>query len=53
MKQVTLTVEIQVSVNDDIEPNDITFKGIEEAIPQVDGKDIGKVESYCTQEYFE
>jgi len=47
-------VEFNVSIQDDEEPNDITFEIPYESI-RVDGskRDIGKVTSYCTQEYIE
>lgn len=52
MKTVTLTVEIKATLNDGVNPNEVTFRGIELAVPQVAGQDVGSVESYCTQEYF-
>ncbi len=54
MKTVTLTVEITVSIPDDLDPSEVTFRGIEYAVPQT-GKDtdVGVVVSYMTQEYFE
>jgi len=52
MKTITLTVEIRVIVKEDVDPSDITFRGIENAVPTVKGKDVGTVDNYCTQEYF-
>lgn len=52
MKTITLTVEIKVIVKDEVDPSDITFRGIENAVPQVNGLDAGTVDGYCTQEYF-
>jgi hypothetical protein len=51
MKNVTLTVEITVRINEDTDPNDITFRGIEAAVPVAHGYKVGTVYSYCTQEY--
>lgn len=52
MKTATLTVEITVEIGDDIDPSHVTFDRIMQAVPQVDGKDVGEVIGYCTQEYF-
>lgn len=53
MKHIILTVEIEVQVPDDVDPNAISFRGIENAVPQVECADVGTVTSYCTQEYIE
>jgi hypothetical protein len=49
----TLTVEITVEIHPDVDPHEVTFRGIENAVPQANGEDVGAVISYTTQEYFE
>lgn len=52
MKTITLTVDVKVIIKDEVDPNEVTFRGIEAAVPMMEGKDVGTVDSYCTQEYY-
>lgn len=49
----TLTVDIIVELPVDLDPSLVTFAGIENAIPQAEGQNVGHVVAYTTQEYFE
>lgn len=53
LKKVTLTVDMTVEIEEDVEPNDVTFDiPIEQVKPQANGKTVGVLVSYTTQEYF-
>jgi hypothetical protein len=57
-KRVTLSVDFVVDIDEDVEPNDVTFEiPLEKMIPMdCNGsgrKRVGRVRSYTTQEYFE
>src|SRR6185369_8587254 len=52
MKKVTLTVDVVVEIEDDVEPNDVTFDiDLEKIRPMICNKYVGRALGYCTQEY--
>ena len=52
MKNVTLTVDVVVEIEDAVEPNDVTFDiDLEKIRPMVGNKYVGRTLGYCTQEY--
>ena len=52
MKKVTLTVEVVVEIEGDVEPNDVTFDiDLENIRPMLGNKYVGRTSGYCTQEY--
>ena len=52
MKKVTLTVEVVVEIDDEVEPNDVTFESdLEKIRPMAGNKYVGRTLAYCTQEY--
>ncbi len=51
-KKVTLTVDVVVEIEDDVEPNDVTFDiDLEKIRPMISNKYVGRTLGYCTQEY--
>src|SRR5438093_13315217 len=52
MKTITLTVDVVVEIEDDVEPNDVTFDiDLEKTRPMLGNRYIGRTLGYCTQEY--